>query len=78
MQNVGSDITTKYRMLEDSKTQLHVKKGTLVYPYQGYDYGLANDDTKYFKKRHFSATLDPKGKAQPFFTVPFDDVESVE
>ena len=48
--------------------------GTICYPFRGYDYGLASDDTRYSGREHISVTLDPDGGI-PSFTVAKDDLE---
>ena len=52
-----------------TKPRFEYKKGTVVYDYNGYDYGLSNDDTYDSGIDHISVTVDPKGST-PFFTVP--------
>lgn len=50
--------------------------GTVVYPCNGYDYGLSRDDTMITGVEHVSVTTDPTG-GYPFFTVPVDDLERI-
>jgi len=52
-----------------TKSRFNYKKGTVVYDYNGHDYGLARDDTYASGVDHISVTEDPKGST-PFFTVP--------
>jgi hypothetical protein len=59
----------KYIMLEDSKINTDVKKGDIVFHCMKWDYGVANDDTRYFGEEYISVTLDKNGD-YPFFTVP--------
>lgn len=46
-------------------------KGTVVYMYDGYDYGLSYDDSQVSGDPHISVTLNKNGSA-PFFTTPVD------
>lgn len=46
-------------------------KGTVVYSYDGYDYGLSYDDSQVSGDPHVSVTLNKNGDA-PFFTTPVD------
>lgn len=48
--------------------------GQIVYTCKSYDYGCANDDTKFTGIKHISVTLDPEGK-YPFFTIPENDLK---
>jgi hypothetical protein len=50
--------------------------GTIVYRCKGYDYGIANDDTRLTGKPHSSMTLEPSGD-YPSFTIPDTDFEPV-
>jgi hypothetical protein len=66
-----------YRMKSDSTIEPSVKAGTIVYDLKGWDYGLANDDTRAFNREHTSVTLNSNGD-HPSFTVPVEDLEVVE
>lgn len=50
--------------------------GETVYDYAGWDYGCANDDTRYTGVKHVTVTKDPNG-GTPFFTIPERDLEPV-
>lgn len=50
--------------------------GTRVYRATKYDYGLANDDSRFTGIPHISVTLDPTGD-YPTFTVAEDEIEYV-
>jgi hypothetical protein len=63
----------KYKLLKD---RFDVKAGTIVYEYEGHDYGVARDDSYYTGVYHTSVTLNEDG-ATPFFTVPEDDLEQL-
>lgn len=52
------------------------KAGTQVYRVSKYDYGLANDDSRFTGIPHMSVTLDPAGD-YPFFTVAEGEIEYV-
>ena len=62
-----------YKLLVD---RFEYKAGTIVYEYNGYDYGLARDDIIVTGVYHVNMTTDPSG-GTPFFTVPLDDVEQL-
>jgi hypothetical protein len=64
-------------MLQDSKLNAEAKAGTTVYACVQYDYGTANDDTRFTGIPHRSVTLDPAGD-YPFFTVPVRDLQQIE
>jgi hypothetical protein len=64
----------KYRLLQDSELEPDAKAGMTVYDIKGWDYGLANDDTRAFGAPHKSVTLDPDG-GYPSFTVREDLLE---
>jgi hypothetical protein len=66
-----------FKMLADSKIRPEVKAGTTVYDCHMYDYGCANDDTRFTGIEHTSVTLDPAG-GYPFFTVPVTDLEEIK
>ena len=51
--------------------------GTIVYDLKYYDYGLANDDTRYTGIEHKSMTLDLNGN-YPSFTVPTHNLIPLE
>jgi hypothetical protein len=61
----------KYAVLETRAINGKVcaEKGDIVYSIKGYDYGLANDDTRAFGYKHISVTLDKDGD-YPSFTIP--------
>jgi len=65
-----------YRMLRDSTVNTEVKAGATVYDCKGWDYGVANDDTRMTGVAHQSVTLDPEG-GYPSFTVPVRDLEPI-
>lgn len=59
------------KLLED---RFEHKAGTVIYDFNGHDYGCSSDDSFYTQKPHMTVTLDPEGGG-PFFTVPVEDVE---
>ena len=68
----------RYVMLADSELESNAKKGTVVYEYLNYDYGLASDDTWITGIEHVSVTLNENGD-YPSFTVPVTDLgEAIE
>jgi hypothetical protein len=62
-----------YVMMDDSSLEPLAKAGTVVFRLRGWDYGLANDDTRLTDVEHISVTLSPQGD-YPSFTVPMDDL----
>ena len=60
-----------YKLLQD---RFDYQKGTIVYPFNGYDYGLANDDTHVFGEQHISVTANKDGSL-PCFTAPISILE---
>lgn len=64
----------RYRMLKDSTINTEVTAGEIVYACRGYDYGLANDDSRVTGIQHISVTLNADGD-YPSFTVPVRDLE---
>ena len=62
-----------YKLLVD---RFEYKAGTIVYEYNGHDYGLARGDSIVTGVYHVNMTTDPNG-GTPFFTVPLDDVEQL-
>lgn len=66
----------KFRLLNNSKLQPEAKKGSFVYKFAGYDYGLASDDTRAFEEPHISVTLNEDGSI-PSFTIPEKDLELI-
>lgn len=65
----------KYKLLFK---QFEHEVGTICYDFNGYDYGLAREDSYYLGVTHISVTLDPEGKDYPFFTVPSDHLEIIK
>ena len=55
-----------FKLKED---RFNYKAGTRVYEWAGYDYGLACEDSYFFKEPHVSVTIN-QDQAHPFFTVP--------
>ena len=51
--------------------------GTICYPYPGFDYGLAADDTNVTGREHRSFVLHAFGRG-PFFTHPIEDLEEID
>lgn len=66
----------KYRMLKDSDLEPSAKAGMTVYACAGYDYGLADHDTRVTGIEHKSVTLNSDG-SYPFFTMPASDIEPI-
>ncbi len=66
-----------YIMLCDSDLENDVRAGDTVYELAAYDYGLANDDTRYTGIAHISVTLKPDGD-YPSFTVPVRDLREIK
>lgn len=66
-----------YRVKRADRAASQVDVGQTVYPLKGWDYGCANDDTRFTQIAHVSVTLDPAG-AYPFFTIPVVDLEPIE
>ena len=64
----------KYKLKEDSGGY---EKGTEVYSLNGYDYGLASDDTRMTGVQHISVTLKSDGD-YPSFTVATHKLEKSE
>lgn len=52
------------------------KAGTIVYSQTGWDYGLANDDSRATGIEHKTVTLNADGD-YPGFTVPVFDLEEI-
>lgn len=69
-------MTKAYKMLEDSKLEPKVVKGTTVFKCLKHDYGCANDDTRNTGIRHISLTLNSSGD-YPFFTAPESAIEAL-
>ena len=59
------------------KTKGLAPEGTICFPFGGYDYGLASDDTRATGREHRSFTLKTFG-GPPSFTHPVDDLEEIE
>jgi len=57
-------------------TEFSAKSGDIVYRCSGYDYGCANDDTRFTGIEHISVTKDPEG-GYPFFTIPVESLEAI-
>lgn len=68
-------MTKVYRLKSNDNAEKH-PAGTLCYPLRGWDFGLANDDTRITGIEHKSVTLDPNGD-YPSFTVRFSDLEEI-
>jgi hypothetical protein len=66
---------TRYRLKSDSAINPAAKAGTIVIPYDGPDYGLADDDTRAKGSKRITVTL--KDGSYPFFTHPADDLEEI-
>lgn len=62
-----------YRLKAD---RFEHKAGTVVYPFDGYDYGCTGDDVRATGKPHTTITLAAYG-GHPFFTVPTEDLEDL-
>lgn len=69
-------MTTRlaFRIKKDSKLEPKATAGTTVYSPRGWDYGLANDDTRATGVEHVSVTLNSEGDP-PSFTIPRADLE---
>lgn len=65
-----------YRLKADADNSDAVA-GTIVYDCVLHDYGLAEDDSHAFGKRHKSVTLLRAG-TYPCFTIPEEDLEPIE
>ena len=63
-----------YKLLED---RFEYKAGITVYSSRGYDYGCADDDTRYLGELHVSVTAEEDG-GYPFFTVPYKHLEKID
>lgn len=61
----------------DRAAENSLQVGDVVYPLRRYDYDLAHDDTRVTGIQHVSMTKDPDGN-YPFFTIPWEDLESLE
>lgn len=58
----------QFELLED---RFGCPKGTIVYEFIGYDYGLARDDTHYCNEEHICVSEDSNTKnGCTFFTAP--------
>jgi hypothetical protein len=66
---------TRYRLKSDSKINPAAKAGMIVIPYEGFDYGLADDDTRAKGSTRITVTLEDG--SFPFFTHPLDDLEEL-
>lgn len=66
-----------FKMLTDSNLEKKATAGTIVYPFGGYDYGIADDDTRATGIKYRSVTL-KSGGGYPSFTVAERDLEPVE
>lgn len=68
-----------YVLIKDAYHPPHplewVPKGTVVYEFNGNDFGCVRDDWNYTRLRTRACTLDPDGIANPFFTVPVADLQ---
>lgn len=62
----------KFRLKQD---RFEHKVGTIVVPYEGYDYGCSSDDRRTTGLEHRAMSLDG---GTPFFTVPERDLERVD
>ncbi len=67
---------TQYRLKSDSKINPAAKAGMIVFSYMGFDYGLADDDTRAAGSKRITVTLDEDG-GYPFFTHPLEDLEEI-
>lgn len=63
-----------YRVKKDSKLEPKARAGSTIYSINGWDYGLAKDDTRMTGVEHVSVTLNSDGSS-PFFTIPRADLE---
>lgn len=70
------DANGPYRVIVDSEIEPRAVAGMIVYRCKGWDYGMANDDTRLTGIEHISVTLDAGG-GYPFFTIPKRDLEMV-
>lgn len=52
------------------------EEGDIVYDLKGWDYGLANDDTRYTNEEHVSVTYNADGD-YPSVTIPKSALEEV-
>jgi hypothetical protein len=52
------------------------QEGDVVYEQTGYDYGLANDDTRYTGIPHQTVTYNPDG-SYPGSTIPTSALEEI-
>lgn len=67
----------KYEIINASRAaDKSVAVGDIVYEAGGYDYGLANDDTRFTGINHISVTYNMDGSI-PYFTIPKEDVKEV-
>ena len=63
----------KYIVLRDVE---RARKDQILYQYTGYDYGLANDDTRAFNEQYVTVCFSEDG-ANPFITVPANSLKEV-
>ena len=66
-----------FRVLVSSDLEPMAVAGATVYECRGYDYGLADDDTRLTGKRHISVTLNSDGEF-PSFTIPVENLEIIK
>lgn len=66
-------MTTQSFILK--QTRFEHQPGSVVYEFNGHDYGLVRDDEYATHQRHLAVTLNPTGEG-PFFTVPFNDLKA--
>lgn len=66
----------KYQLMYDAKSS-EAKAGDVVYISTKYDYGLAEDDTRYTGVEHISVTLNSDGD-YPTFTIPLHELKEIQ
>lgn len=63
-----------YKVIKDT---MFCKQGDIVYPLKGWDYGLANDDTRHTDIEHISVTYKEDGD-YPSVTIPKSALEKLD